>query len=250
MNVLRALISLSIIVISYSCSSDDDAMNPIDNRVFNINNNTGYFINLDETVNLIVSATIQDDGNFGDVINRGIAYGTSSKPEVGSNNISVASGSFDSISGYIKGLTKGLTYFIRGYFEYSDGTFFYGNEIQASTDVEASTSRDLTLTIESQAVLIQVDFITVTLNINDVMKEMPVEIGIEYSINNDFTNSSTNSVGNFDGIHNQGNIVVTSYSAVAESLLSKTQYYFRPYAKYADGTVTNGGTSTASFTTN
>ncbi|MDO6745468.1 hypothetical protein Q4553_12880 [Tenacibaculum soleae] len=249
-NFLKVSLFFLSIVSLVSCSSDDDTMNPIDNRVFAINSDIDYFINFDGTVNLIVSGTFQDDANFGNVTNRGFVYGTSSNPQVSTNNTSNVDGSSSAATGYIEGLTSGQTYYIRGYFEYDDGSFFYGNEIQATTDVDASTSRNVTLDIESDAFLIQTDFITVTLNINNVVKEMPIELGVEYSVNIDFTNSSTNAVENFDGIHNEGTIVITSYSAVAEPLMSGTQYYFRPYVKYADNTVTNGGTSTATFTTN
>jgi hypothetical protein len=250
MNALRTLICLSIITLTFSCSNDDDMTPPADNRSFTTNTTTDFFINFDNTVNLIVSGTFQSDANFGNEINRGFVYGTSSNPLVSNNNTSNVGGSSSAATGYIEGLTSNQTYYIRGYFEYDDGTFFYGNEIQTSTDIDASTSRDLTLAIESDAFLIQTNFITVTLNINDVMKEMPIEFGVEYSVNSDFTNSSTNEVNGYNGVHNEGVILTTSYSAVAEPLTFGTLYYFRPYAKYADNTVTNGGTSTASFTTN
>ena len=48
----------------------------------------------------------------------------------------------------------------------------------------------------------------------------------------------------------------TGYSILGSILMSvrpvlpNTKYYFRPYAKYADNTVTNGGISTATMTTN
>lgn len=250
-NLLRNLICLSIIALSYSCSSDDDSMDsPTDNRSFTIEEDTDYFINFDGTVNLIVSGNFTEEGDFGTVTNRGFVYGTSSNPVVGSNNTSGILGSNSNVTGNIKNLASGQTYYIRGYFQYSDGTYFYGNEIQASTNVDASSSRSVTMDIEPDAFLIQVDFITVDINISNVEKEMPVEIGVEYSVNSDFSNSSTNGTDNFDGAHNNGNILITAYSVVAEPLLSGTQYYFRPYAKYADNTVTNGGISTATFTTN
>ncbi|WP_091893018.1 hypothetical protein [Polaribacter sp. KT25b] len=233
-----------------SCSSDEKPMNPLDDRVFTTNDDTDFFINFDGTVNLIISGTFQNNANFGNEINRGFVYGTSSTPLVSANNTSNVSGSSSAATGYIEGLTSNQTYYIRGYFEYDDGTFFYGNEIQASTNIDASANRDLTLAIESDAFLIQTNFITVTLNINDIMKEIPVEFGVEYSVNSDFTNSSTNEVEGFNGVHNKGVILTTSYSVVAEPLTFGTQYFFRPYAKYADNTVTNGGISTASFTTN
>lgn len=246
---LSTVLYLVIIGVTLSCSKDDDST-PSDNRNFSTNATTDFFINSNGTVNLRVSGAFQDDENFGTVTSRGFVYGTTSKPEVNSNNTSNVNGSSSVATGYIENLSSGQSYFIRGYFEYSDGAFFYGNEIQASTDVDASTDRSVNLDIESKAFLIQTNFITVIINVNDVMKEMPVEVGIEYSENSDFTNSSTTTVENFDGIHNEGAIVVRSYSAVAEPLMSGTQYYLRPYAKYADNTVSNGGTSIASFTTN
>ncbi|MDO6601002.1 hypothetical protein [Tenacibaculum sp. 1_MG-2023] len=223
---------------------------PTDNSNFTTNATTDFFINFDGTINLIVSGAFQEDSDYGTVADRGFVYGTSSNPIVSINNTTGISGSNSDATGYIENLTSDQTYFIRGYFEYSDGSYFYGNEIEVSTDVDASTSRNVTLDIESSAFLIQTDFITVTLNINNVVKEMPIEFGVEYSVNSDFTSSSTNSIDNFDGIHNEGTIVVTSYSAVAEPLMSGTQYHFRPYVKYTDNTVTNGGTSTATFSTN
>ena len=249
-NLIRTVFIFLSVISFLGCSNDDETINPIDNREFAINNETDYFINTDGTINLFVSAKIQDIGNFGNTINRGFVYGTSSNPEVSSNNTSLAVADFDSITGNIEGLTSGQTYYIRGYFEYDDGTFFYGNEIQTSTNIDASTSRDVTLDIESEAFLIQTNFITVILNINNVIKEMPVEVGMEYSVNSDFTSSNTNVVEGFNGIHNKGVILITSYSVVAESLTLGTQYYFRPYVKYADNTITNGGASTISFTTN
>ncbi len=250
-NFAKTVLFCLSMTIVFSCHSDSDSVNPpTDNKYFTTNASTDFFINFDGTVNLIVSGAFQDDVDFGNVTNRGFVFGTSSNPEVGFNNTSVVYGGSSEATGYIENLTSGQTYFIRGYFEYSDGTFFYGNEIQESTDVDASDSRDVTLDIESEAFLIQQNFITVTFSINDVIKQMPVEIGVEYSVNSDFTNSSTNEVESFDGVHNQGDIVITSYSVVAEPLMSGTQYHFRPYVKYADNTVTNGGNSTASFTTN
>lgn len=250
-NLIKTVIFLLSLTLTFGCSSDDDSMNSTtDNSNFITNATTDFFINFDGTINLIVSGDFQEDSDFGTVTNRGFVYGTSSNPIVGSNNITGISGSNSDATGYIENLTSGQTYFIRGYFEYNDGSYFYGNEIQASTDVDASTSRNVTLDIESDAFLIQTDFITVILNINNVVKEMPIEFGVEYSVNSDFTSSSTNEIETFDGIHNEGTIVITSYSAVAEPLISGNQYYFRPYVKYADNVVTNGGTSTVIFTTN
>ncbi|MFD1015109.1 hypothetical protein [Winogradskyella rapida] len=249
-NLIKTVFIFLTAISIVGCSNDDETLNPVDDRSFTTNATTDFFINKDGTVNISVSGTLQDNGSIGNVINRGFVYGMSSQPEVNPNNTAMALGEFDSVTGYIEGLTPTANYFIRGYFEYDDGTFFYGNEMQVSTDIDASTNRTISLDLESEAFLIQTNFITVTININAVEKEMPIEVGVEYSLSSDFSNSSSNAVENFSGAHNQGTIVVTSYSAVAEPLQSETLYYFRPYAKYADETFTNGGTSTASFTTN
>jgi hypothetical protein len=249
--LLRNLICLSIVVLSYSCSNnDDDVVLPIDDRSFIIDTFTDYFINKNGSVNISLSATYTLNSDFGNTSDIGFVYGTSTNPEVSTNNTAGLSGTFSTATGYVGNLTNGQTYFIRGYFKYDNGTFFYGDEIQVSTDIDASSERDVTLDIEPDAYLIQVDFITVDMNINNVIKEMPVEIGVEYSLNSNFSNSNRNSSEYFDGVHNKGEIVTTSYQVVAEPLQSGTTYYFRPFAKYADNTITNGGTSTASFTTN
>ncbi len=77
-----------------------------------------------------------------------------------------------------------------------------------------------------------------------------MEIGFEYSINNDFSNSSIRAISDYNGIHNQGIILVKEHaSEVIDGLTAGTTYYFRPYAKYNDDTITNGGDNTISFTT-
>jgi len=249
MNILRMAICVSIIALLFSCTKDDEEILPTDDRSFITDATTDYFINIDGSINLSVSGTFSKEDEFGARIEKGFVFGTASKPEVGTNNTVILEGSSSAATGYIKNLPSGKSYFIRGYFKYDDGTFFYGDEIEVSADIDASAEREVTLTIESSAYLIQLDFVTVNLNINNIIKEMPIEIGVEYSEDNDFSNSSRNKADYFDGAHNKGEIVVKSYQAVAEPLESGTTYYFRPYAKYADGKVSNGGTSSATFTT-
>ncbi|WP_431167247.1 hypothetical protein [Tenacibaculum halocynthiae] len=248
-NILKSLVCLSILILSSSCSNDEST-EITDNRNFITNTNTDFFINKNGTVNISVTGSFQDNDNFGIVKSRGFVYGTSSKPEVSSNNTANVSGSNTMTTGYLKNLISNKNYFVRGYFEYNNGTYFYGKEIQISTNVDASSSRSVELKIASTAHLIQQKFITVTLNIDKTVKEIPAEIGVEYSKNVDFSNSNSIKSSNYDGIHNNGIIVIKSYSIVAEPLTPGTKYYFRPFAKYTDGTITNGGNNSVSFTTN
>ena len=231
-------------------SSASFTINSADNRAFSINSDIDYFINADGTVNLIVSGTFQDDVNFGYVTNRGFVFGTLSNPEVSNNNTSNVGGSSSNATGYIENLTSGQIYYVRGYFEMNDGSYFYGSEIQASTAFDASTTRTITIEIESTPFFISQTEITPKINLSNVTKEVPTEIGYEYSINSDFSNSISKKIANYSGTHNKGILVVTSYSSeLITGLNTSTTYYFRPYVKYADNTVTNGGPSTASFTT-
>lgn len=244
------MLCLVIVTITFGCSSDDDNnIAPIDDRSFTTNTATDFFINHDGTINLMVSGAFTDLSPSSTVRSRGFVYGTTTNTEVNATNTVIAIGPQNSVTGNIQDLPSGRTYFIRGYFEMSDNSFFYGSEIQASTDVDASSTRSLKMEILSTPFFVNSNTITPTINITELEKESPKEIGIEYSLNSDFSNSSmksfTPTTSGFGG-----NIRVTDYSTVAiEGLTISTLYYMRPYAKYVDGTVTNGGTSTTSIST-
>ena len=248
---LQLLICLVILTAVLSCSKDNHSQ-IVDDRSFSTNEETDFFINRDGTVNLIVSGEFKDgDISFGTVISRGFVYGTTSNLNANSNNTSNVNGTNSATTGYIEGLTSGQTYFIRGYFEMSDGSYFYGNEIQASTNVDASDTRSITMEIQSTPFFISSTEITPQMDLSDVIKEMPIEIGYEYSLNSDFSNSNAKAIGDFDGAHNLGVISKSSYaSELISGLTASTTYFFRPYAKYTNNTIVNGGTSTVSFTTN
>ena len=241
------------IAIFVSCSSSDDGETiPTDTRSFTTDANTDFFINSDGTVDLTVTGEFKDgDLFFGSVVDRGFVYGTTSKPTVSTTNVANVDGASTAASGYIRNLDFGQNYFIRGYLKMDDGSYFYGNEIQASTDVDASTTRTITLEMEPDPFFISQTEVTPQLKLSNVAKELPMEIGYEYSLNSDFSNSTIKAIDDYSGAHNQGVILITSYaSEVISGLTAATTYYFRPYAKYKDDTVTNGGDSTVSFTTN
>ncbi|PIA79549.1 hypothetical protein BFR04_01520 [Gaetbulibacter sp. 4G1] len=241
---IRSLFKITLLcffTIVTSCSSDDD--NPtLDDRSFTTDATTDFFINSDGTVNITVTGEFTDSGIAGNVTSRGFVYGTTSNPEVSNSNTVSASGA-NPVHATFDGLDAGQTIFIRGFFEMSDGTYFYGNEIQTTTNVDASDTRSITIVMKPELVLENFEGISPELEVTALEKEAPIEIGFEYSINNDFSNSS---IALADVT---GNVFITTYDKFIEGLMSSTVYYFRPYAKYADGTITNGGNSTESFTT-
>lgn len=243
-NLLKSIGCLIILLLTVSCTRDDDPVNPVDNRSFTTDAKTDFFINRDGTVNILVTGEFTDDDNAGNVIQRGFVYGTSNNPTVGTANTVAATGT-NPVTATFFSLTSNQTVFIRGFFEMEDGSFFYGNEIQASTNVDASSSRSITMSIKQDLFFQDAEGITPELDVTAVEKESPIDIGFEYSVTQDFSNSSITLDADVTK-----NIIVATYAEYITGLQLITLYYFRPYAKYADGTVTNGGTSTATFTTN
>lgn len=244
-----ALIWLSIVIV-FSCSGDDDRVVVIPSS-FVTNNSTDFFINKDGTVDLTINGAFSTGNDLsGDVVSRGFVYGTTFSTIPNANNTITATGPQNEIIGQLKNLPSGNTYYIRGFFELNDGTYFYGNEIQASTSANASNTRSIKIEMESTPFFVSSTEITPQINITEVKKEMPIEVGFEYSTNNDFSNSTIRKADNYTGEHIQGNLLIKSYQEVISGLNPSTVYYFRPYSKYKDGTITNGGTSTVSHTTN
>jgi hypothetical protein len=246
------ILTITLITLN-SCSSDSNEPEIIDNR--NISTSTDFFINFDETVSLKVTGdfriTTEDILNFGNEQRRGFIYSKSPNETPNTTNTLVVAGPSTE---FIHNLPKGENYFIRGFFQMQDNSYFFGDEIQATTNVDASDSRTITLEIESTPILISQTEVTPRINISNLTKEVPTEIGYEYSVNNDFSNSATKAIGDYNGAtipNNSGILLQPSYTTeVISGLTASTTYFFRPYAKYADGTVTNGGNNTASFTTN
>ena len=244
-NFFKTVICLLTLTLTFSCSSDDNSMEPIDTRSFITDSNVDYFINRDGTADIIVTGEYvdPDSSNFGgDVVNRGFVYGTTSNPVINSNNTESALGS-NPVNATFGNLDAGQSIFIRGFFEMSDGTYFYGNEIQVSTTIDASSTRSIAMTIRPDLFFQNSDGITPELDVTAIEKESPVDIGFEYSVNEDFSDSAVTL-----DVDMPGNIFLTTYSEFIEGITSDTVYYFRPYAKYTDGTITNGGTSSATFT--
>lgn len=245
-NVLYILIVGLFIV---GCSKDEIDSSTEDRRSFTVSTTNDFFINKNETVDFKVTAVLKDDTAVGNIINRGIVYGLSSKPTVSINNTVNVHGASNDAFAYLLNLDKNEIYFVRGYFKMENGTYFYGPEVQLNTNVEASSTRMLSMEMQSTAFFTSSTEITPVVKILSLTKEMPIEIGIEYSVNPSFSNSTLKLLTHYNGVHNNGIILVTTYSEVISGLTSATQYYFRPYAKYADNTITHGGVSTAILST-
>ncbi len=127
----------------------------------------------------------------------------------------------------------------------SDGNFYYGNEIQASTQVVASQSRSIVMEmITPKSIAIESTNIAAAMELSELEKESPIELGIQYSLNSDFSNAISLLADNLEG-----HVFVTSYFADASHLTPATAYYFRPYAKYADDSIANGGMSAITIRT-
>lgn len=235
-NLLMAVLFCFSIVALFSCSSDDAVVS--DDRSFVTNADTDYFINRDGTVDIMLTGAFDDGSeNLGNVVRRAFVYGMASKTIVNTTNTAIAVGS-GNVSATIKNLKRNTSYFIRGFLEMNDGSFFYGNEIQASTQVDASQSRSIVMEmITPKSIAIESISIAAAIKVIELEKESPIEVGIQYSLNSDFTDAISLLADNLDG-----NVFVTSYFADASNLTSATDYYFRPYAKYADGSITHGGT--------
>jgi hypothetical protein len=189
-HLIKTLIFVSILTLSFSCSNNDDNnITKTDSRQFLTNDTTDFFINRDGTVNILVTGEFTDSGIAGDVTRRGFVYGTASNPEANDNNTVTASGP-NPVHATFMNLDAGNSIFIRGFFEMNDGTFFYGNEIQTSTDVDASSTRSIAMTIKPDLFFQNSEGITPELQVTAIEKESPIEIGFEYSLNQDFSNSS------------------------------------------------------------
>jgi len=235
-NLLMAVLFCFSTVALFSCSSDDAVVS--DDRSFVTNMDTDYFINSDGTVDIMLTGAFDDGSkNFGNIVRRAFVYGTASKSSVNTSNTAIAVGS-GNVSATIKNLKRNTNYFIRGFLEMSDGRFFYGNEIQASTQVDASQSRSISMEmITPKSIAIESTSIDAAMRVLELEKESPIEVGIQYSLNSDFTDVITLQADNLEG-----NVFATSYFADAMNLTAATDYYFRPYARYADGSQTHGGT--------
>ncbi|MCO7185962.1 hypothetical protein NH341_11030 [Tenacibaculum sp. XPcli2-G] len=241
---LKPLFFLFISIILTNCSSEENEIEIIPTS-FNTSNDFNYFINHNNTVKIYLKGTFKDGNDLADVTDRGFVYGKSSNPIPNGNNTVVAAGPADNITGIVDNLQKETTYYIRGYFKLSDNTYFYGNEIKINTSIDASESRSINMIIKPKLFFKNSEGITPELEVISIEKESPKEIGFEYSVNEDFSNSSIALDTDVSG-----NIFKNIYTEFIEELTPETTYYFRPYAKYNDGSVTNGGTSVASFKTN
>lgn len=99
----------------------------------------------------VVSAIVSNEGSSGSV--SGLCWNTSPGPVIGSNNITLSSGT-GTFPGTISGLTPNTTYYVRAYATNNAGGS-YGNEISFTTLAAASVTTVQPTDIISRAVLLK-----------------------------------------------------------------------------------------------
>ena len=224
-----------------SCSEDDEDSGVINQNVadpsFITNENPEAFIETDGTEKV----TVQVTGSWSDggiiSVGRGYVYGTSQNLKVASGSLTVEPD--DDGNATIKGLDQNTTYYIRGFIKKSDNTYFYGNEIRVTTP-KWEGERSIKMKLDNA--LVGSRNIALSLNIEGIEGEAPIEIGIEYSTNSDFSSSKV--------AKPMANEITTgTYDINIIFLTPITKYYFRPYAKYSDQKIDNGGNDKVEKTT-
>lgn len=251
---LKTLSYLFILTLTLSCSNNHDSIvdegqdqgslfKEVD---FVLKSQTDFFINRDQTITIKISGNL-DTGVLPagiTITEQGLVYAKTSSPSIanGASTATINGGS--EINGEIV-MDKNNVYFVRGYIKKSDNTYFYGNQIEVNTTIDASSSRTLVMNINTPSnIQISSTTIIAPIDLTKIEKESPTELGCQYSLNNDFSNASIALItpGN-------GDFRINLYQPEISNLTTNTVYYIRPYAKYADGTITNGGTNTITVTT-
>ncbi|MEW7279621.1 hypothetical protein ABW636_13590 [Aquimarina sp. 2201CG1-2-11] len=236
--VIFKVLVLSVLIVS--CSEEDDSGSVNQNVAdpsFVTNENPEAFIETDGTGKVTVKVTGSwSDGGVAST-GRGYVYGTSPDLKVVSGSLTVepdGDGNAD-----IKELDQNTTYYIRGYIKKDDNSYFYGNEIKVTTP-KWEGERSIKMNLENPRKGNR--NIVVSLNIKEIEGNTPLEIGIEYSTSSDFSASKVaKSTAN--------KIVAGIYNVDVIFLTPVTKYYFRPYARYNDQKVDNGGNDKIEATT-
>jgi len=181
-NLFKVALFFLSMVATISCSKDDNLTNPMDDSSFTTHTSSDFFINYDGTVNITITGEFTDSGAFGEVKRRGFVYGNTPNIAVNNDNTEPLLGN-NPIYTTFENLEAGKTFFIRGFFEMNDGTYFYGNEIEVSTTVNAASTRSMTMVMKSELFFSNSEGITPELEVTSIEKESPVAIGFEYSTN-------------------------------------------------------------------
>jgi len=234
--VLSSFIKVFIFsVLITSCSSDDDSGSiPEKEASFVTDENPVAIIENDGSGKVTVKVTGRWDDGTVSPIERGYVYGTTPNLTVDSNSLTVkVTGNAETD---IKGLEQNTIYYIRGFIRKSDKEYFYGNEIEITTPKETRDDK-VTITIEQPSNLaIDIRNVLVRINVEEIIGKAPVEIGVEYSKESDFSNTEFKK-------SDETEVVKNSYDILVISLDPTTEYFIRPYVKYSDGSIENGGTS-------
>ncbi|CAL2093336.1 hypothetical protein [Tenacibaculum sp. 190524A02b] len=252
------LISLSVLT---GCSDDESIVPPTqleeissdvgDNSAnenvdhgesFTLETDTDFFINRDETINILVKGKY-NEGTNPNIIIRGLVYAEGSTmpdPKKGHKTAFVSKDNKD-VNAKVPSLPKGKVFTIRGYLVDNKGNYTFSNAITVSTNVDASTSRSLTFEFSSNKYFAinpttfePTSVIFSNVKFVEIIKEKPKYLGVEYSLKEDFSDAEILYISQNRTINNTG------YALFIKGLQTDTKYYLRPIAKYADGTVVKG----------
>ncbi len=227
--VIFKVLVLSVLIVS--CSEDDDSGSVNQNVAdpsFVTNENPEAFIETDGTGKVTVKVTGSWSNGGTISISRGYVYGTSQDLKVVSGSLTVEPDSDGNAD--IKGLDQNTTYYIRGFIKKDDNSYFYGNEIKVTTP-KWEGERSVKMKLENPREGNRNIFIS--LKIEEIEGNSPVEIGVEYSTKSDFSESKI-------AKSSTNEIITGVYDINAIFLTPVTKYYFRPYAKYEDQKIDNG----------
>ena len=205
-----------------------------------IKNTPSYYIGVDEKVSVKLdgSFTVSNDNFF--IKEKGFIYvkGTGTPDLANADKASLNIEYTDKkIQGELKELQKGETYSIRAFFQLKNDEYFYSETSVITTPTDVSKTRMVEFEIlkDPKYLTIQPTSILSALEVNKVVAESPVELGVEYSTTDNFTSNVM-----LYSITLSKNITLDRYGIVLLNLSSKTKYYMRPYAKYRDGKVFKG----------
>jgi len=191
--------------------------------------------------NTIKAAGEIDQTGIQEIKDKGIVYGTSTKPLISSSNAMSAGTGKGHFDVELTGLNSNTLYFVRSYATNSSGTA-YGNELQSTTLPQVSVAGNNSSTKNT---------ITISGEIAVGGNASVTARGFYYGVNNNPTETGA-STSNGSGIGN--------FFSTIQNLSHNTKYFFQAYASNNGGTTVSemdsivtlpnvSATYTANFTT-
>lgn len=232
LKIVYVLISCFLMGVSFGCKENEIDVRFV-NESFITSEDVDFFINANQTVNIIVEGEYGYTGFKNTIKNRGFVYAKTINPELDKGGVKVLANGFQKVKGVLKELPKGVKYYVRGFLERVDGSIYYGNQVEVNTNVNASSDRKIIIKInEPDSECITPNSIIIKAEIVSMLKESPVDFGFEYCGNREFYGSKAVLSHNENGTAR-----IVKYTGIVEKLNPSSKYYLRPYVKYADGEV-------------